>query len=141
MTPLTVQCSYSKIILSNKLFHFYYKSLNATRKKIMFLWNFCHIFPALFYHWSTSINDSFQFFRVFSRNHFLERGFIFQWGKGMWCFLDGGTSFLSEGARHWRASVLMGGSRKKNCRMGKRVCPSMPPPPQLWETLQITKGL
>ena len=31
----------------------------------MFLWNFCHLFPELFYQWNTSINDSFRFFGFF----------------------------------------------------------------------------
>ena len=86
----------SNIIFSIKLFHFSFKILNATSKKIMFLWNFCHLFPVLFYDWNTSINDSFRFFRVFfwesfpgSEIHFSMGGFafqlgdfIFKWGMG-----------------------------------------------------------
>ena len=35
----------------------------------------------MFYEWNTSINGSFWFFKFFfSRNHFLEGGFIFKWG-------------------------------------------------------------
>ena len=85
----------SSVIFSNKQFHFSYKSLNAPGEKIMFLWNFCHLFPVLVYDWNTTINNSSQFFRVFSRNPILQRGFIYQWGEGY--FSDGGSSFLSGG--------------------------------------------
>ena len=52
-----------------------------------------------------------DFLGFFSRNHFLEGGFTFQWVVGV--FQLGGASFLSEG--HAMRSVLMGvrgGSRK-----------------------------
>ena len=62
------------------MFHFSCKILIAPSDKITFLWNFCHLFPVLFYDWSTIINDSFQFFEFFFRNHFLGGGFPFQWG-------------------------------------------------------------
>ena len=60
----------------------------------MFLWNFCHLFPVLFYDWNKSITDSFWFFRGFSRNHFLEGCFTFQCGRD--CFSDREALFLSE---------------------------------------------
>ena len=57
---------------------------------------FCRIcaivFPVLFYEWNTSINDSFQFCLVFSRNHFLEGSFTFQWrvcGEWGWYWHEG----------------------------------------------------
>ena len=61
------------IIFSNKL-------LNApSEKKTTFMWNFCHLFPMLFYEWNTIINDRFRFFfSFFSRNHFLKGAFTFQ---------------------------------------------------------------
>ena len=60
------------IIFSNKL-------LNApSEKKTTFMWNFCHLFPMLFYEWNTIINDRFRFFFFLSRNHFLKGAFTFQ---------------------------------------------------------------
>ena len=78
---ITTNCVINQVIyFLTKLFHLSYKSLNVRSEKIMFLWNFCHLFPVLFYDWNTSINDSLWFFRVFSTNYFLEAGFIFQCG-------------------------------------------------------------
>ena len=54
-------------MFSNKLFHFSYEILNVPSEKISFLWNFCHLFPVLFYEWNTSINDSYQFLGFFLR--------------------------------------------------------------------------
>ena len=61
----------------------------------------------------TQVLMSFQFFGLFSRNHFLEGGFIFQWG----------ASFLGGGRGHpLGASVLMWRGRgSRNHRMGKSV--------------------
>ena len=45
----------------------------------IFLWNFWHFFPVLFYESNIVLMTVFKFFWVFSRNHFLEEGFTFQW--------------------------------------------------------------
>ena len=116
-------------VLSNRLFHFSYKSLNAPSENIMFLWNFCHLFPVLFYDWNKSITDSFWFFRGFSRNHFLEGCFTFQCGRD--CFSDREALFLSEckggrggGGAPWGALVLMQGFSKKIIGWGSTPSPS-----------------
>ena len=117
-------------VLSNNLFHFSYKSLNAPSENIMFLWNFCHLFPVLFYDWNKSITDSFWFFRGFSRNHFLEGSFTFQCGRD--CFSDREVLFLSEcrgeGRAPCRASVLMQGFSKKIIGWGGTPSPLSIPP-------------
>ena len=83
----------------------------------------------------TSINDSFRFLGFFSRNHFLDGGFTFQWWVG--------ASFLSGGG----ASVLMGVGLNKSWD-GREWLPMHPqphpPPPStspatpLWETLVVS---
>ena len=61
---------------------------------------------------------------AFSRNHFMERCFTFQWGV---CLSDEGSFTFKWGGVHPMAgaSVLMGGFQK-NCRMGG--APPLPPP-------------
>ena len=91
------------IIFSNKL-------LNApSEKKTTFMWNFCHLFPMLFYEWNTIINDRFRFFFFFLG--------IISW-KGPLLFNWRGTSFLSvclwgEGRHPMGVSALMGGRALK----------------------------
>ena len=127
---ITTNCVINQVtILSNKLFHFSYKKLNAPSEKIMSLWNFCHPFP-VFYDWNTSTNDRIWFFRVFSRNHFLEGGFTFQWGWVLF-FRWEGFIFKWVGAP-WGVLVLMGGGFKKKGSMGGHPPPPPPPP---WEIL------
>ena len=58
-------------------------------------------FQCFFYDWNTSINDSFRFFRVFSRNHLLERGFTFQWGS---CLSDG-VGFIFKWRDSWGGGI------------------------------------
>ena len=71
---------------------------------------------------------------AFSRNHFMEGCFMFQWGGGG-LFFRWGASFLSGGAPHGMASVLVGEFSKKIVRWrGGEGVPPMPPSP-LWETL------
>ena len=65
----------------------------------MFLWNFCHLFPVLFYDWNTIINYSFSD----------ARGFIFKWRVRP----IGGTSFD------------VGEEVQKNRRMRRGVVPPM----------------
>ena len=59
-----------------------------------------------------------NFSEFFSRNHFLEEGFISQWGGGGSCFSDEGASILSGGddmrGGHW----FRWGGFQKNRRMG-----------------------
>ena len=77
----------------------------------MSLWNFCHPFP-VFYDWNTSTNDRIRFFRVFSRNHFLEGGFTFQWGWVLF-FRWEGFIFKWVGAPWGYWFWWEGGSKKK----------------------------
>ena len=50
----------------------------------MFFWSFSHLVTVLFYEWNTSIKDNFMILGgFFSRNHFIEEGFIFQWGASL----------------------------------------------------------
>ena len=58
-----------------------------------------------------------NFSGIFSRNHFLEGGFTFQWGRG-------------------GVPILIGGF-KENCRMGGGGYPTCSPPSPLWETLGL----
>ena len=80
-------------------------------KKIMFLWNFHHLFLVLFYQWNNynqvliTVSD---FLGHFSKNHLLEGGYTFQWGV---CFWIGG---ISRGMPQWHALDLMKGFSKKN---------------------------
>ena len=68
----------------------------------------------------------------------MEGCFTFQWGG---CFSDGGASFLSGGAPHGGASVLMGGrgvSKKiVGCGGTPPTPPHAPPSPPLRETLLV----
>ena len=65
-----------------------------------------------------------DFLGFFSRNHFVERGFTFQWED---LFFRRVASFLSVCGRcHMGALVLMeGGGFKTNCRMGASPAPPM----------------
>ena len=89
-------------IISNKLLHFSYKILNAPSEKITFLWNFCHLFPVLFYEWNQVLMTVSNFSGFFSRNHFLEGGFTFQWGVvfQFWWGVFKKIIRLGEGAPH-----------------------------------------
>ena len=72
-----------------------------------------------------------DFFGFFSRNHFLEGGFTFQWKGG--CFSVGGFIFMCGGEGGWgcpmRGIGFDGGFLKKNNRMEGAT-------PPLWETLK-----
>ena len=83
---------------------------------------FLSSFPVFFYEWNTSINYNFQFLGFFSRNHFLEVGFIFQLGVASW----GSISF--HGEEMFQKKVMGLG--------GAPICPH----PLLWETLAMPVG-
>ena len=68
--------------------------------RITFLWNFCHLFPVLYYEWNTSIDDNlFVFFlEIISWKGTLlfNGGFIFKWevphmGHQFWRWGGGAT--------------------------------------------------
>ena len=65
-----------KIVFSNKLFHFSYKILNALSEKM----TFCGI-SVIFsqYCFMSEIQVLMTVPDFFSRNHFLEGGFTFEW--------------------------------------------------------------
>ena len=106
--------------LSNKLFQCSYKILNAPNEKIMFLLNFCYLFPMLFYDWNASIHDSFRFFGDF----FL--------GISSWygASLFNGWLLLSWGTPH-------GGISKKIIGWGKALTPPPPTPLPLFPLLNL----
>ena len=83
--------------------------LNAPSTKIMFLWNFYHLFLVLCYEWNTNINGSFQFFGFCSRNYFLERGLYFSIGgfTFKWEMPQGGHQLGGGGFR--KITVWCGG--------------------------------
>ena len=128
-----MQCQLQPIvwlIFFNKLFHFLYKIWMLQVIKS----DSCGI-SAVFFQCCFMIETQVlmavsDFSGIFSRKHFLEVGFTFQWQV---YFLRWGASFLSWGCP-WGASVLMGEFSKKNCRGGH------PPCPPLWETLPLNKG-
>ena len=65
----------------------------------------------------TSINDSFRFSKFFfSRNHFLEEGFTFQWRGGLFFRWGRGFIFKWVGSP-WGGDWFWWGGWKKNCRM------------------------
>ena len=112
-----MQCQLQPIvwlIFFNKLFHFLYKIWMLQVIKS----DSCGI-SAVFFHCCFMIKTQVlmavsDFSGIFSRKHFLEVGFTFQWQV---YFLRWGASFLSWGCP-WGASVLMGEFSKKNCRGG-----------------------
>ena len=55
-----------------------------------------------------------DFWGIFSRNHFLEGGFTFQWGE----VVSQMGGFIVKWGGLWGASILMMGVSKKNCRIG-----------------------
>ena len=122
----------SSNIVSNKLLYFSYKSLNALSEKIMFLWDFCHPLPMVFYDWNTSISDSSDFSGFFlgiiswEGLHFSMREVVFQ-----------------NGGFHFKLGVPHGGIGfdegwfKKNWRMRGGTPPPCYPPPPLLETLYL----
>ena len=90
------------IIISNKLFHFFMKFWMLQERKLCI----CGIFGK----WQFPI-----FWIFFSRNHFLEGGFIFQWGEGglffSFFFGEGGERGCPKGGGAW---VLMGVFKKNH---------------------------
>ena len=56
----------------------FFRKFEYSKSELMFLWYNCKLLPTLFYKWNTDINGSFRYLNFFSRNHFLERGFIYQ---------------------------------------------------------------
>ena len=76
----------------NKLFHVSHEILNAWSAEIMFLWNFCHLFPVLFYEWTIDINDSLRFLGFFLGIISWRRTLLFNVGGGGRG--GGGASFL-----------------------------------------------
>ena len=60
------------------MFHVSYKILNYPSEKIMFLWNFCHLFPVFFMIEIQVLMTVPDFSGGFPKNHFLEGGFTFQ---------------------------------------------------------------
>ena len=95
----------------------------------MLLWNFCHLFLVLFYEWNNynqvliTVSD---FFGHFSKNHFLEGGYTFQWGV----FLNRGDfKGGCPNGMHW---IWWRGFPKKIMRC--EITHLLPP---LWETLKM----
>ena len=90
----------------------------------------------LFYEWKTSINDSFHFFKSFSRNHFLYRGFTFQYVCVCVCvcvcacigwvgIFRLGALFLSVGGTSWRAIGFDAENSKKKSWNGEACPPTL----------------
>ena len=68
--------------------------------RITFLWNFCHLFPVLYYEWNTSIDDNLFFFFLeiisWKGTLLFNGGFIFKWevphmGHQFWRWGGGGN--------------------------------------------------
>ena len=100
------------------MFLFPCEVLNSPRQKTTFFSNFCHLFPVLFYEWNTSTADRFPFLGFYSRNHFLEGGFTFQW-RGIWFSVEWDFNFKRRCAL-LGTLALMGGWFSKNTYDGRR---------------------
>ena len=72
-----------------------------------------------------------NFLEFFSRNHFLEDGFTFQWGVVFQ--IEGGFIFKWWEVPH--GDISFDGGLKKKCRMGGATPHAPPPPSPLLETL------
>ena len=95
--------------------------MNAPSEKIMFLWNFCHLFSVLLYNWNSSINDSFQFFQGFFWKSFPGKGLHYSIGGLL--FSCEGASFL-RGPRGASAMEMVWWEGLKNHRTGGPPCPT-----------------
>ena len=125
------------MIFSNKLFHFFYKILNAQSEQCSnstLLWNFCHLFPVLFYDWNTVLMKVFDFLGFFLGFIFWKVASLF---NGWDCFSVGMASFLSGGV-HRGAMLLIGEVFRKNLRMGGAPIPHAP---LLWKTLILVNNI
>ena len=119
-------------MFSNKLFYFSYKILhNAPCKKIMFLWNSTIFFQCCFMSETKVLMTVSDFSGFFSRNHFLEEGFIFQW-RGGGIFSVGGLNFYVGGR-----GCFMGGA---SVLMGRGVETPIPPYGKPW-TVQLNSKM
>ena len=103
---------------------------NFLIKQNMFLWNFCHLFPVLFYEWSRSIIDlpifPGFFLGIISWKGpllFYGRGGGWGWGWRLGFGFQLGGLTLKWGGTPWGGHQLWcGGGVKKNHKM-------VPPPP------------
>ena len=101
------------------LFYDWIKSI-----KIMFLWNFCHLFPVLFYDWNTSIKITFSWhfcllFPVLQYDWNISINDKGGWGSGVVFQFRGELIFKRGEHRFWWGKFLRG--------MGGRValCPPL----------------
>ena len=115
-------------------YNIFYETVSIT-----FLWNFCHLFPVLFYDWNTIITQllmtvsNFPIFQGFLLGINFWKGVSLFNGDGSLLFCcGGGASFLSEGDMVGIRFDMRRGS-KKIIGLGEG-CPFMPP---LWEILHI----
>ena len=61
-----------------------------------------HYFPVFFYKWNQDINGRFLYLDVFSRNHSLQDGFIFQWKRDLFFIgVPSRVSTSAEGGGDW----------------------------------------
>ena len=68
------------------MFHVSSKILNYPSEKIMFLRNFCHLFPVFFMIEIQVLMTVPDFSGVFSKNHFLEGASLFNGGRFVFQF-------------------------------------------------------
>ena len=116
-------------------YNIFYETVSIT-----FLWNFCHLFPVLFYDWNTIITQllmtvsNFPIFQGFLLGINFWKGISLFNGDGSLLFgWGGGGCFIFK----WggMVDICFDGRRgsKKIIGLGEG-CPLMPP---LWETLHI----